>query len=100
MSDEKKTYPTYPIPISNEEYRDLITQNSELAHNVDYYRNKWWTEETAKKAAEAELSKVKANLEKFNGFIASSSEAKALFEAYLAKEALKASGGILGQLNL
>lgn len=97
---EKKTYTSHPVTIDSEEYRDLITENSELSHEAEDYRQKYWKEQSAKKAVEDELAKVKASLEKINSFIASSNEVKALFEAYLAKEALKASGGIPGQFNL
>ena len=98
--NEKKTYTVHPTIIDNTEYRDLITENCELSHEAEDYRQRYWKEQDAKKTAEAELAKVKSSLEKFNAFIASSDEVKAQFEAYLAKEALKASGGIPGQLNL
>lgn len=92
MADKEKTYTSHPITIDSQEYRDLIIEAEESKHEADDYRHRWYEEQKKREQAEKDLATEKAECAKLTAFLSSSSEAKALFEAYLAKEALKAVG--------
>lgn len=90
--DEKKTYQSFPIQISSEEYRDLIIANEKAKNEASDYRSKYWEQQNKVKEAEKKTADAEATLASITAFFNSCTEARALYEAYVAKEALKASG--------
>lgn len=93
MDEKRKTYPSHTITIESEEYRDLIIENEQNKHEASEYRSKYWDATNKTKAVEDNLKKLQSDYDNFTAFLSSSSEAAALFKAYMAEKALKASGG-------
>ena len=94
MAEKEKTYPQFISVISNEEYRDLIASNTENECKASEYMSKYWQAQSDKKKLEEELAKTKADYEKLVALVTSSTEAKAMLEAYLAKNVPEPSGEI------
>lgn len=99
MAEKEKTYTSYQISISSEEYRDLIIESEKNRHDADDYRSKYWAEQNDRKKAQADLEKLKADYDKLSAFVTSSTEISALFKAYMAEDALNAAGGVKSVLR-
>ena len=68
--EDKKTYSIIgKVEIGTDEYRDLIEEAKEQEKSAEYYRNKYWSEQTASQKKDEEIKKLQAELEKLQNVI-------------------------------
>lgn len=68
--EDKKTYSIIgKVEIGTDEYRDLIEEAKEQEKSAEYYRNKYWSEQTASQNKDKEIKKLQAELEKLQNII-------------------------------
>lgn len=85
MEEEKKVYPVYgTVTISTEEYRDLVLGIAKAENELDKQRSKWYEEYNKANRLQKENETVKAELEKYRGFVESKKELKLAFKFFCA----------------
>lgn len=73
--DEKKEYSIIGrVEIGTDEYRDLIEDRLEAQKNAEYYRSKFWEQETLYKKISEENAVLRVELDKYKKFIKDSGE--------------------------
>ncbi len=68
--EEKKEYSVIgTVTIGTDEYRDLIEDKFESQKNAEFYRDKYWSEQSMTKKLKEENDALKAELDKYKKFI-------------------------------
>ena len=88
--DEKKTYSiTGTVTIGTDEYRDLVETCTSLSEKLDSKRSECWRKDDEIKKLSAEKDNMSKKLAEYNEFFNSSTEATALYKAFVAEKTLK-----------
>ena len=90
MGDEKKTYSIIgQVTIGTDEYRDLIESVAIAEKDKEYYRDKYWAEQTTTRKLSEEVDKLKEKLALVNLFFSENSTIKVDFDNFKIRKQLE-----------
>ena len=88
--DEKKTYSvTGTVTIGTDEYRDLVEERVKFSEELSGKRSECWEKDSEIKRLKTEKDLMSKKLAEYNEFLNSSTEATALYKAFVAEKTLK-----------
>lgn len=88
--DEKKTYAiTGTVTIGTDEYRDLIEERAKFSEELSAKRSECWKKDDEIKQLKTEKELMSKKIAEYNEFLNSSTEAMALYKAFVAEKTLK-----------
>lgn len=64
MEDRKEYSIIGKVEIGTDEYRDLIEESKNQEKQAEYYRNKYWAEQTTSQKKDEEIKKLTSELDR------------------------------------
>lgn len=90
MEDEKKVYSIVgQVTIGTDEYRDLIESTAKAEKEKEFYRDKYWAEQSTTRRLTEELDKLKDKLALIALFFSENSTVKADFDGFKVRKKLE-----------